>query len=125
MAEYHNQSSGLQPSKRLGNVLAPQYATVAQLSWAPTTQTTTVTTTKTTTTSFPPFLLNAPKRLAERNPELYPLAATPTPAAVRRLTFDLGGNVAVFEEAPDATSAINSVRLSSTCSAHSFLTRVH
>lgn len=109
MAEYRTQSSGLHPSKRPDNAVPPQYATVAQLSWAPTTQTTTVTTTKTTTTSFPPFLLNPPKHLAERNPELYPLAAAPTPAAIRRLTFNVGGNVAVFEEAPDANSAIDSV----------------
>lgn len=88
---------------------APQCGTVAQLSWAPTTQTTVVTTTKTTTTTFPPFLLNAPKHLADRDPERYPLAAQPTPLAIRKLTFDLGGRTAVFEEAANSTDAIHEV----------------
>lgn len=89
----------------------PPHATLAQLSWAPTTQTTVVTTTKTVTTAFPPFLLKPPKHLAHHNPELYPLAATPTPRAIRKLQFDVGGQTAVFEEASDTAQAIRGVRL--------------
>ena len=90
-------------------VLEP-YATVGQLSYAPTTQTTVVTTTTTTTTSFPPLFLRPPRHLSERDPRLYPLAASPTPNALRKLNFTLNGQRAIFREADDAEKAVEEVR---------------
>jgi len=81
---------------------APQVNAVGQLSFSPATQTTVVTTTTTTTTSFPPFVLNAPRDLRTRDPEVYPLAAIPTPTWLKKVTFSLGGQTALFEEAGDA-----------------------
>jgi hypothetical protein len=82
---------------------------LCQLSYAPATQTTVVTTTTTTTTAFPPFLMKAPRNLAERDSKNYPLASKPTPDALKRFTFDLGGQIACFEEAADVDSAMNEV----------------
>ncbi|KAI9725942.1 MAG: SCF ubiquitin ligase complex subunit cdc4 [Chrysothrix sp. TS-e1954] len=75
------------------------HSTVGQVSFAPTTKTTVITTTTTTTTSFPPFVMKAPRNLGQRNPEKYPLAASSTPQAIRKLRFDIGGQTAYFEEA--------------------------
>lgn len=84
--------------------------TVARLSYAPATQTTVVTTTTTTTTSFPPFSVRAPRDLTARNPEIYPLAASPTPRAIKRLKLEIGGRLAIFEEATDPGKTIAQVR---------------
>lgn len=84
-----------------GDMITPPHSTLAQLSYAPTVQTTVVTTTTTTTTAFPPFVLNAPRNLLLRDPELYPLASTPTPQSLRKLRINVDGRVAHFEEAED------------------------
>ena len=89
---------------------ASQVNAVGQLSFSPATQTTVVTTTTTTTTSFPPFVLNAPTDLRTRDPEVYPLAAIPTPSWLKKVTFPLGGQTALFEEADDAQHKLNEVR---------------
>ena len=88
---------------------SPQNGTLARLSFAPATHTTVITTTTTTTTSFPPFLLNAPQNLRDRDPDRFPPAATPTPSAIRKICFDLGGQSAVLEEADDPQTALNEV----------------
>ena len=82
--------------------MAPPCSSLGQLSYAPTTQTTVVTTTTTTTTTFPPFVMSAPRCLKERDPEVYPLATSPTPQSIKKIRFDLNGRSAYFEEG-DAT----------------------
>ncbi|KAI9659704.1 MAG: SCF ubiquitin ligase complex subunit cdc4 [Alyxoria varia] len=79
---------------------------VGQLSFAPATQTTVVTTTTTTTTTFPPFEMNPPKNLRDRDPEDFPLASSPTPESIRRLEFEIDGKVARFEEASTPTNML-------------------
>jgi F-box and WD-40 domain protein CDC4 len=76
--------------------------TLGQLAFAPAMQTTVVTTTTTTTTKFPPFAVRATRRTLGLNPKHYPLADTPTPAALRKITFSVNGKQAVFNEAEDA-----------------------
>ncbi|KAF2136997.1 uncharacterized protein K452DRAFT_236572 [Aplosporella prunicola CBS 121167] len=92
-------------SKTVSTQVLDPYASLGQLSYAPTTQTTVVTTTTTTTTSFPPLILNAPRHLHERDPKLYPLAAAPTPHSIREFEFDIEGKSARFCEADDAQRA--------------------
>lgn len=93
-------------SKTVQTQVLDPYAALGQLSYAPTTQTTVVTTTTTTTTSFPPLILNAPRHLRERDPKQYPLAASPTPQAIKQFSFSIGGKQARFEEADDAQNAL-------------------
>ena len=90
--------------------LAPSHNIVAKVAYAPTIQTTVVTTTTTTTTSFPPFVMPAPRNLFERDPEVYPLAATPTPEALRKIQFQINGQTAQFEEADNPQEALQEVR---------------
>ncbi|KAI9886165.1 MAG: hypothetical protein M1823_002016 [Watsoniomyces obsoletus] len=90
-------------------VLDEPHPTLGRFSYAPATQTTVVTTTTTTTTSFPPMLFPKPRHLANRDPTQYPLAAIPTPASLKKLTFDLGGIPACFEEAENASESIHEV----------------
>ncbi|KAF2704605.1 WD repeat-containing protein pop1 [Pleomassaria siparia CBS 279.74] len=75
------------------------YATMGQLSMAPATKTTVVTTTTTTTMSYPPFVMNAPRNLSERDSKEYPLAHTQAPESIRKFFFDADGAQACFEEA--------------------------
>jgi hypothetical protein len=82
---------------------------LGQFSFAPATQTTVVTTTTTTTTSFPPLILKAPKCLHTLDSKLYPLAASPTPQALRKLRFDVGGTKLEYEEAENAQQALRNV----------------
>ena len=67
-------------------------------SYAPATKTTVVTTTTTTTTSFPPLVIKTPNHLHDLDPRLYPLAASPTPSSIKRITFMSGGRSTVFRE---------------------------
>lgn len=81
------------------DAFVPQSAIGGQFSLLPTTQTTTIVTTTTVTTKFPPIMFKKPKkRLYEWDPTNYPLKDTPTPLALRRFAFDLGGKAAVFLE---------------------------
>lgn len=84
-------------------------STLGQFSFAPATQTTVVTTTTTTTTRFPPFMMRAPRRMQDLDPELYPLASTPTPSSLRNISFDLEGKQTIFREAEDATLAMEEI----------------
>jgi hypothetical protein len=84
-------------------------STLGQFSFAPATQTTVVTTTTTTTTKFPPFVMRNPRRMQELDPKLYPLAATPTPASLRNICFNLGGKPTLFTEAEDAHLTLKEV----------------
>ncbi|KAL2814838.1 WD40-repeat-containing domain protein [Aspergillus cavernicola] len=77
---------------------------IGQLSFAPATRTTVVTTTTTTTTTFPPLFIKPPRAVRELDPKLFPLAASPTPSALRNIKFDIGGESVVFNE-PDDTAA--------------------
>jgi F-box and WD-40 domain protein CDC4 len=86
------------------------YATVAQFSFAPATQTTVVTTTYTTTTTFPPLCVNAPGSLAGRDPKDYPLAHVQAPESIRKFYFESGGELACFEEADAASERVQEVR---------------
>lgn len=74
------------------------------------TQTKVVTTTTTTTTSFPPLLLNPPLHLHDMDPKQYPLAAAPTPASMKKFSFNVGGSRTTFEEADDSLMNIAQVR---------------
>lgn len=87
----------------------PQSA-LGQFSFGPTTQTTVVTTTTTTTTKFPPFIVPGPQHATDLDPKLYPLAASPTPAALRNITFPLAGKSVVFREASDAIAELDQLR---------------
>ncbi|EKG13122.1 hypothetical protein MPH_09697 [Macrophomina phaseolina MS6] len=94
-------------SKTVQTQVLDPYAALGQLSYAPTTQTTVVTTTTTTTTSFPPLILNPPRHLRERDPKQYPLAASPTPQAIKQFSFSIAGKQARFQEADDAQNALD------------------
>ncbi|KAJ9635130.1 SCF ubiquitin ligase complex subunit cdc4 [Coniosporium tulheliwenetii] len=96
---------GYGPMPGRSNTLQP-YSTLAQLSYAPATQTTVVTTTTTTTTTFPPMFLNAPRRLSDRDPKLYPLASSPTPQQLKRFRFEMGGRPTWLHEADDAEQTL-------------------
>lgn len=88
--------------------MAP-YTTVGQFSYAPTTQTTVVTTTTTTTTTFPQLVMKPPRELNELDPKEYPLAAVPTPAALKRFAFDIDGKPAYFREEDDADASLRNL----------------
>jgi F-box and WD-40 domain protein CDC4 len=81
-------------------------ALVGQFSFAPATQTTVVTTTTTTTTKFPPILMQQPRWLHDVDLKQYPLAGSPTPASLRKIQFQIGGKQTIFQEADDATLAL-------------------
>lgn len=80
--------------------------TLGQFAYAPATQTTVVTTTTTTTTKFPPFAMRPTRRMHDLDTKHYPLATTPTPAALRKITFSVNGKQAVFNEAEDANMVL-------------------
>ena len=102
------QSSIPQIAEQHRNITMP-YDVLGQFSFAPATQTTVVTTTTTTTTSFPPLIMKAPRHLSELDQTVYPLAASPTPQAIKRLRMDVGGRPTVFCEADDAEASIRRV----------------
>lgn len=83
-------------------------ATIGQFSFAPATRTTVVTTTYTTTTTLAPMRINAPS-LSERDPKEYPLAQVRAPESIRKIYFDAGGEVGLFEEADDASKKAQEV----------------
>jgi F-box and WD-40 domain protein CDC4 len=89
-------------------VLDP-YATMGQFSFAPATKTTVVTTTYTTTTTFPPLCVNAPGSLGGRDPKEYPLAHVQAPESIQKIYFDVGGELACFEETDAASSKVQEV----------------
>lgn len=89
----------------------PYTGTVGRFSLAPATQTTVVTTTTKTTTSFPPFVVKAPKNLRDRDPETYPLAASPTPDIIKKIHLNLGGQHAIFEEQSNPARRLKEVIL--------------
>lgn len=84
------------------------HATIGQFSFAPATTTTVVTTTYTTTTTLPPMRINAPS-LSERDPKEYPLAQVRAPESIRKIYFDAGGDIGLFEEADDGPQKANEV----------------
>lgn len=87
---------------------------LGQFSFAPTTRTTVVTTTTTTTTSFPPLAIKPPRAVRDLDARQYPLAATPTPAALKNLKFKIGEKSIVFNEPDDSASVATEVRASIT-----------
>ncbi|CAG8323039.1 unnamed protein product [Penicillium salamii] len=83
----------------------PSGTALGQFSFAPTTRTTVVTTTTTTTTSFPPLTIKPPRAVKDLDTRQYPLASTPTPAALRNLKFKIGDKSIVFNEPEDTSTA--------------------
>ncbi|KXG53181.1 uncharacterized protein PGRI_002310 [Penicillium griseofulvum] len=83
----------------------PSNAAIGQFTFAPTTRTTVVTTTTTTTTSFPPLTINPPRAVKDLDARQYPLALSPTPAALRNLKFKIGDKSIIFNEPEDTTNA--------------------
>ncbi|KAI9714336.1 MAG: SCF ubiquitin ligase complex subunit cdc4 [Bogoriella megaspora] len=77
---------------------ASSHSTLGQLSYGPATQKTVVTTTTTTITNLAPIVLKPCKHLYERDPKMYPLASTPTPQSLKKVSFNLGDQRAYFEE---------------------------
>ncbi|KAK5958241.1 SCF ubiquitin ligase complex subunit cdc4 [Knufia fluminis] len=84
-------------------------STLGQFSFGPATQTTVVTTTTTTTTKFPPFVMPNPEHANDLDPRIYPLAASPTPAALQNIGFSLGGKAVVFREATDTMAELDQI----------------
>lgn len=96
--DLHTYSQGVDSNSLLG-----------QFSFAPATQTTVVTTTTTTMTKFPPFLMRPPRRMQELDIKQYPLAASPTPASLKKIHFEIGGKQTIFHETEDTTLALEQV----------------
>ena len=90
----------------------PSDTALGQFSFAPTTRTTVVTTTTTTTTSFPPLTIKPPRAVKDLDTRQYPLASSPTPAALRNLKFKIGDKSIVFNEPEDTLAATTEVRYS-------------
>jgi len=84
---------------------------LAQLTYAPTITETVVTTRTITTTSYPPFVLQGPRNLQERDPEVYPLLKGPTPALLRKVRLEIGGKTAFFEETERPQEQLDQVYL--------------
>ncbi|OAL36723.1 hypothetical protein AYO20_04055 [Fonsecaea nubica] len=83
---------------------------LGQFSFAPATQTTVVTTTTTTTTKFPPFIMRPLRRTKDLDLKQYPLAASPTPASLKKIHFEIGGKHTIFREAEDTTLALEQLQ---------------
>ncbi|KIX96603.1 uncharacterized protein Z520_07869 [Fonsecaea multimorphosa CBS 102226] len=83
---------------------------LGQFSFAPATQTTVVTTTTTTTTKFPPFIIRPLRRTKDLDLKQYPLAASPTPAGLKKIHFEIGGKHTIFREAEDTTLALEQLQ---------------
>lgn len=106
-------------------IQGPSNAAIGQFTFAPATRTTVVTTTTTTTTSFPPLTINPPRAVKDLDARQYPLASSPTPAALRSLKFKIGNKSIIFNEPEDTTNAAAEVRFHPTVSlfpnAHSII----
>ncbi|KAJ5898806.1 hypothetical protein N7495_003550 [Penicillium taxi] len=89
---------------------SPSNNAFGQFSFAPATRTTVVTTTTTTTTSFPPLIIRPPRAAKDLDTRLYPLAAAPTPASLRNLTFKVGDRSIVFNEPDDSASMAHEMK---------------
>ncbi|KAJ5391222.1 hypothetical protein N7509_006712 [Penicillium cosmopolitanum] len=89
---------------------APSNSALGQFSFAPTTRTTVVTTTTTTTTAFPPLIFRPPRATKDLDTRQYPLAASPTPAALRNLRFKIGDQSIVFNEPEDTNATATELR---------------
>jgi hypothetical protein len=100
--------AGMDDSQSESGPGAPD-GSLGQFSFAPATRTTVVTTTTTTTTSFPPLVIKPPRAANHLDPKLYPLASSPTPASLRNIKFDLGGQPVEFNEPEDAAGAAKEV----------------
>jgi len=87
---------------------SPQY-TLAQLTYAPTITETVVTTRTITTTSYPPFVVQGPRDLKERDSEVYPLLNGPTPSLLRKVRLEISGKTAFFEETERPQEQLNKV----------------
>lgn len=96
--------------KSLRKRLLPQ-SSLGHFSFGPTTQTTVVTTTTTTTTKFPPFVVPSPQHVHDFDSKLYPLAASPTPTALKNITFPLAGKSVVFREADDTLAELEQIEV--------------
>ncbi|OAP54662.1 hypothetical protein AYL99_11110 [Fonsecaea erecta] len=83
---------------------------LGQFSFAPATQTTVVTTTTTTTTKFPPLFIRPLRRTKDLDLKQYPLAASPTPAGLKKIHFEIGGKHTIFHEAEDAAVALEQLQ---------------
>lgn len=88
----------------------PSNTAIGQFTFAPTTRTTVVTTTTTTTTSFPPLTINPPRAVKDLDTRQYPLASSPTPAALRNLKFKIGDKSIIFNEPEDTANTAAEVR---------------
>lgn len=99
----------------------PSNSALGQFSFAPTTRTTVVTTTTTTTTAFPPLIFRPPRATKDLDTRQYPLAASPTPAALRNLRFKIGDQSIVFNEPEDTNATATEVRLSISISISTYL----
>lgn len=84
---------------------------LGEFSFAPTTETTVYTTKVVKTINFPPLVMKGPKHLHELDPKLYPLAASPTPPALKKFCFDIDGKPTVFREAEDPDATLSEVRV--------------
>lgn len=85
-------------------------SSLGRFSYAPATCTTVVTTTTTTTTSLPPLHLKAPRSTRDLDPKLYPLASSPTPASLRKIKFELGGQSLIFDEPEDTKGVLQELQ---------------
>lgn len=104
----HPRNHEMDEREELGQ--GPSNAAIGQFTFAPTTRTTVVTTTTTTTTSFPPLTINPPRAVKDLDVRQYPLASSPTPAALRNLKFKIGDKSIIFNEPEDTTNAAAEVR---------------
>jgi F-box and WD-40 domain protein CDC4 len=96
-------------SKVVKQEMVEPLVSLGQFSYAPATQTTVVTTTTTTTTSFPPLMLKPPRHLNDRDPKQYPLAATPTPKALKSIMFEVDGKPTYYREADNPSQVLTEV----------------
>ncbi|EEH33946.1 WD repeat-containing protein [Paracoccidioides lutzii Pb01] len=88
----------------------PSNSSIGQFSFAPATQTTVVTTTTTTTTNFPPLVMKAPGSSKPLDPNVYPLASTPTPDSIRDIHFKLGDTSIIFNETEDSLATFDKLK---------------
>jgi hypothetical protein len=88
----------------------PAGMVLGEFSFAPTTETTVYTTKVVKTINFPPLVMKGPKHLHDLDPKMYPLAASPTPSALKKFCFDVDGKPTVFREAQNPEAALQEVR---------------
>ena len=97
---------------RTANAKATTGDVLGQFAFGPAMQTTVVTTTTTTTTQLPPLTVRGPQQRLKLDQKQYPLADTPTPPALRSISFEVEGKRTLFTEADDSTLAMEQVRAS-------------